>query len=171
MSKICAISLFWFESFCECSYSDESPLIPNEFLHEPHITAQDLGGEPILGLMVENECDLWIQYVPSNVKRSLKEKQVSILPSFDTQVGVMLMPDYCFGFELFERKENCLCSFKFNFKRIRVFRIREHLSNVEKKLISTYEMNQTKCRIQNCVLFHSLIKCSKWNGKSVSMNL
>lgn len=58
------------------SYSDESPLIPNEFLHEPHITAQDLGGEPILGLMLENEPDLWIQAVPSNVKRSLKEKQV-----------------------------------------------------------------------------------------------
>lgn len=64
------------ESFYEYSYSDESPLIPNEFLHEPHITAQDLGGEPILGLMLENEPDLWIQAVPSNVKRSLKEKQV-----------------------------------------------------------------------------------------------
>lgn len=60
------------------SYSDESPLIPNEFLHEPHITAQDLGGEPILGLMLENEPDLWIQTVPSSVKRSFKEKQVTI---------------------------------------------------------------------------------------------
>lgn len=58
------------------SYSDESPLIPNEFLHEPHITAQDLGGEPILGLMVENEPDLWIHAVKNEVKRSLKEKQV-----------------------------------------------------------------------------------------------
>ncbi|XP_055319921.1 rho guanine nucleotide exchange factor 18 isoform X4 [Sitodiplosis mosellana] len=57
------------------NYSDESPLIPNEFLHEPHITAQDLGGEPILGLMNENESDLWIQYVPSQVKRAIKEKQ------------------------------------------------------------------------------------------------
>lgn len=64
--------------FCDISYSDESPLIPNEFLHEPHITAQDLGScsDPILGLMMENEYDLWIQYVPSQVKRSLKEKQV-----------------------------------------------------------------------------------------------
>lgn len=58
------------------SYSDESPLIPNEFLNEPHITAQDLGGEPILGFMLENEPDLWIHAVPSNVKRTLKEKQV-----------------------------------------------------------------------------------------------
>lgn len=66
-----------FESFSESSYSDETPLIPNEFLHEPHITAQDLGGEPILGLMLENEPDLWIQWVPGHVKRSLKEKQVS----------------------------------------------------------------------------------------------
>lgn len=51
-------------------------MIPNEFLHEPHITAQDLGGEPILGLMLEHEPDLWIQAVPASVKRSLKEKQV-----------------------------------------------------------------------------------------------
>lgn len=58
------------------SYSDESPLIPNEFLNEPHITAQDLGGEPILGFMLENEPDLWIHAVPSNIKRTLKEKQV-----------------------------------------------------------------------------------------------
>lgn len=59
------------------SYSDESPLIPNEFLHEPHVTAQDLGGEAVLGLIIENEPDLWIQAVPSQIKRSLKEKQVN----------------------------------------------------------------------------------------------
>lgn len=70
---------FHFELLFECSYSDESPLIPNEFLHEPHITAQDLGGEPILGLMLEKEEDFWIHAVPSNVKRSLKDKTV-ILP-------------------------------------------------------------------------------------------
>ncbi|XP_031637326.1 rho guanine nucleotide exchange factor 18 isoform X3 [Contarinia nasturtii] len=58
------------------NYSDETPLIPNEFLHEPHITAQDLGGETILGLMLENEPDLWIQAVPNEVKKSLREKQV-----------------------------------------------------------------------------------------------
>lgn len=51
-------------------------MIPNEFLYEPHITAHDLGGEPILGLMLEHEPDLWIQAVPSSIKRSLKEKQV-----------------------------------------------------------------------------------------------
>lgn len=51
-------------------------MIPNEFLHEPHVTAQNLGGEAILGLMLENEPDLWIRAVPSNVKSSLKEKQV-----------------------------------------------------------------------------------------------
>lgn len=60
------------------SYSDESPLIPNEFLQEPHVTAQDLGGEAILGLMLESEPDLWIRAVPSHVKSSLKEKQVLI---------------------------------------------------------------------------------------------
>lgn len=58
------------------SYSDESPLIPNEFLHEPHITAQDLGGDPILRLMEENEPDLWISYAHPSFKRSLREKQV-----------------------------------------------------------------------------------------------
>lgn len=58
------------------SYSDESPLIPNEFLQEPHVTAQDLGGETILGLMLESEPDLWIRAVPAHVKCSLKEKQV-----------------------------------------------------------------------------------------------
>lgn len=65
--------------FYGVSYSDESPLIPNEFLHEPHITAQDLGGDPILELMNENEHDLWIQYAPSSSKRSLKEKQVNFI--------------------------------------------------------------------------------------------
>lgn len=67
-----------FNPFIVFSCSDELPLIPNEFLHEPHITAQDLGGEPILGLMLENEADSWVHAVPSAVKRSLKEKQVSI---------------------------------------------------------------------------------------------
>lgn len=61
----------------ENSYSDESPLIPNEFLNEPHITSHNLGGDPILGVMIENEPDQWSSSVPNNVVRALKDKQVN----------------------------------------------------------------------------------------------
>lgn len=59
-------------------YSDEAPLISNELLCEPHITAQDLGGEPILGLMLENEPDLWVQAAPSGTltdKRQIERQE------------------------------------------------------------------------------------------------
>lgn len=68
---------FIFLSLLGHSYSDESPLIPNEFLNEPHITSHNLGGDPILGVMIENEPDQWSSSVPSSVVRSLKEKQVN----------------------------------------------------------------------------------------------
>lgn len=108
--------IFFLILFCFCfwvrfiieprhSYSDESPLIPNEFLFEPHITAQDLGGEPILGLMLENEPDLWIQAVPSNVKRSLKEKQVNFLSQ---------LIFYWFKFILYQNENLMLCGKYFN---------------------------------------------------------
>lgn len=57
------------------NYSDEAPLISNEFLFEPHITSQDLGGEPVLGLTLENEPDLWIQWASGATKASLKERR------------------------------------------------------------------------------------------------
>lgn len=64
------------------SYSDESPLIPNEFLTEPHITSHNLGGDPILGVMIENESDQWSSSVPNSVVRSLKDKQVNQVIQF-----------------------------------------------------------------------------------------
>lgn len=74
-----SIYFIFFFVFLPLSYSDESPLIPNEFLHEPHITAKDLGGDTILKLAVENESDLWINSIPIQIKRSLKDqKQVRL---------------------------------------------------------------------------------------------
>lgn len=57
------------------STSDDSPLIRNEFLSERHITAQDLGGEPILGMAID-EPDTWSPRVGKDIVKSLNAKQV-----------------------------------------------------------------------------------------------
>lgn len=47
----------------------------DELMQEPHITAQDLGGEPILGLMIEGEPESWAEAVPSHVMSALNDKK------------------------------------------------------------------------------------------------
>lgn len=75
--KFVSFVFFHYVLLLENSYSDDSPLIPNEFLNEPHITSHNLGGDPILGVMIENEPDQWSSSVPNSVVRSLKDKQVN----------------------------------------------------------------------------------------------
>ncbi|KAJ6623909.1 A-kinase anchor protein 13, partial [Pseudolycoriella hygida] len=58
------------------NYSDDTPLIRNEFLSEPHITAQNLGGDPILGMANEDEHDSWSPKVGKDVLKSLNAKEV-----------------------------------------------------------------------------------------------
>lgn len=58
------------------SYSDDTPLIRNEFLNEPHITAQSLGGDPLLGMANEDEHDSWSPKVGKEVLKSLNAKEV-----------------------------------------------------------------------------------------------
>lgn len=57
------------------SYSDDTPLIRDEFLNEAPITARDLGAETILGVAIE-EPENWNSSVPKEVSKSLKDKQV-----------------------------------------------------------------------------------------------
>uniref|UniRef100_W8AWK2 Rho guanine nucleotide exchange factor 18 n=3 Tax=Ceratitis capitata TaxID=7213 RepID=W8AWK2_CERCA len=57
------------------SVNDDSPLIRSEFLNDPPIEAQDLGADPILGIVAE-EHDSWSPSVPKDVLKSLKEKQI-----------------------------------------------------------------------------------------------
>lgn len=59
------------------SYSDEVPLIRDEFLNEPPIGAHDLGAEPVLRV-AEEEHDSWSPSVPKEIVKSLKDKQVRI---------------------------------------------------------------------------------------------
>lgn len=58
------------------SFADDSPLLRNEFLSEPHVTAQDLGGEAILGMSLENEHDTWSPRVGKEIVKSLNAKLV-----------------------------------------------------------------------------------------------
>ncbi|XP_052861624.1 rho guanine nucleotide exchange factor 18 [Anopheles cruzii] len=57
------------------NYSDEVPLIRDEFLHETPIGPHDLGAEPILGVALD-EHDSWSPSVPKEVVKTLKDKQV-----------------------------------------------------------------------------------------------
>uniref|UniRef100_A0A182U336 DH domain-containing protein n=1 Tax=Anopheles melas TaxID=34690 RepID=A0A182U336_9DIPT len=57
------------------SYSDDVPLIRDEFLHEAPIGPHDLGAEPILGVAID-EHDSWSPSVPKEVVKALKDKQV-----------------------------------------------------------------------------------------------
>lgn len=57
------------------NYSDEAPLIRDEFLSEPPIGPHDLGAEPILGVAID-EHDSWSPSVPREIVKSLKDKQV-----------------------------------------------------------------------------------------------
>ncbi|XP_038121718.1 rho guanine nucleotide exchange factor 18 isoform X7 [Culex quinquefasciatus] len=57
------------------SYSDDTPLIRDEFLHEAPIGPHDLGAEPILGVAID-EHDSWSPSVPKEIVKSLKDKQV-----------------------------------------------------------------------------------------------
>ncbi|KAL9701751.1 hypothetical protein quinque_005192 [Culex quinquefasciatus] len=56
-------------------YSDDTPLIRDEFLHEAPIGPHDLGAEPILGVAID-EHDSWSPSVPKEIVKSLKDKQV-----------------------------------------------------------------------------------------------
>ncbi|XP_050073416.1 rho guanine nucleotide exchange factor 18 isoform X1 [Anopheles maculipalpis] len=57
------------------NYSDDVPLIRDEFLHEAPIGPHDLGAEPILGVAID-EHDSWSPSVPKEVVKGLKDKQV-----------------------------------------------------------------------------------------------
>ncbi|CRL03266.1 CLUMA_CG016484, isoform C [Clunio marinus] len=57
------------------NYSDDTPLIRDEFLNEAAIGPHDLGAEPILGIAID-EYDSWSPSVPKEVVKSLKDKQV-----------------------------------------------------------------------------------------------
>ncbi|XP_065086178.1 rho guanine nucleotide exchange factor 18 isoform X3 [Ochlerotatus camptorhynchus] len=57
------------------NYSDDTPLIRDEFLHEAPIGPHDLGAEPILGVAID-EHDSWSPSVPKEIVKSLKDKQV-----------------------------------------------------------------------------------------------
>lgn len=57
------------------SYSDDTPLIRDEFLNEAPIGPHDLGAEPILGVAID-EFESWTPSVPKEVVKSLKDKQV-----------------------------------------------------------------------------------------------
>ncbi|XP_049543344.1 rho guanine nucleotide exchange factor 18 isoform X3 [Anopheles darlingi] len=57
------------------NYSDDVPLIRDEFLHETPIGPHDLGAEPILGVAID-EHDSWSPSVPKEVVKTLKDKQV-----------------------------------------------------------------------------------------------
>ncbi|EAA04687.4 AGAP007712-PA [Anopheles gambiae str. PEST] len=61
--------------YLHCSYSDDVPLIRDEFLHEAPIGPHDLGAEPILGVAID-EHDSWSPSVPKEVVKALKDKQV-----------------------------------------------------------------------------------------------
>lgn len=58
------------------SCSDESPLLNNEFLIEPHITHHTLGGDPILGMAIEHEHDTWSPRVGKDIVKLLNAKEV-----------------------------------------------------------------------------------------------
>ncbi|XP_055603247.1 rho guanine nucleotide exchange factor 18 isoform X2 [Uranotaenia lowii] len=57
------------------NYSDDTPLIRDEFLHETPIGPHDLGAEAILGVAID-EHDSWSPSVPKEIVKSLKDKQV-----------------------------------------------------------------------------------------------
>ncbi|XP_055700936.1 rho guanine nucleotide exchange factor 18 isoform X4 [Phlebotomus papatasi] len=57
------------------NYSDDTPLIRDEFLYDPPIGPHDLGADPILGMAID-EPDSWSPSVPREVVKSLKDKQV-----------------------------------------------------------------------------------------------
>lgn len=61
--------------FSFISYSDDTPLIRDEFLNEAQIGPHDLGAESILGVAID-EPDSWSPSVPKEVVKSLKDKQV-----------------------------------------------------------------------------------------------
>jgi A-kinase anchor protein 13 len=69
-----ALTIYSF-SFSFISYSDDTPLIRDEFLNEAQIGPHDLGAEPILGVAID-EPDSWSPSVPKEVVKSLKDKQV-----------------------------------------------------------------------------------------------
>ncbi|XP_055686266.1 rho guanine nucleotide exchange factor 18 isoform X2 [Lutzomyia longipalpis] len=57
------------------NYSDETPLIRDEFLYDPPIGPHDLGADPMLGMTID-EPESWSPSVPKEVVKSLKDKQV-----------------------------------------------------------------------------------------------
>ncbi|XP_070497316.1 rho guanine nucleotide exchange factor 18 isoform X4 [Chironomus tepperi] len=57
------------------NYSDDTPLIRDEFLNEAQIGPHDLGAESILGVAID-EPDSWSPSVPKEVVKSLKDKLV-----------------------------------------------------------------------------------------------
>lgn len=67
-------TIFTFSFSC----SDDTPLINNEFLSEPHITHHTLGGDPILGMAREHEHDTWSPRVGKDIVKSLTAKQVKL---------------------------------------------------------------------------------------------
>ncbi|XP_026679842.1 uncharacterized protein LOC103509770, partial [Diaphorina citri] len=57
------------------NYSDETPLVPFEFLDESPITAADLDTDPQLGLQ-EEDSDSWMPTVSKDISKKLKEKEI-----------------------------------------------------------------------------------------------
>lgn len=57
------------------SFSDDTPLIRDEFFNDTPIGPHDLGAEIILGIAVD-EYESWSPSVPKEVVKSLKDKQI-----------------------------------------------------------------------------------------------
>uniref|UniRef100_A0A336K2W3 CSON008438 protein n=1 Tax=Culicoides sonorensis TaxID=179676 RepID=A0A336K2W3_CULSO len=57
------------------SYSDDTPLMREEFLNEAPVGVHELGAEPVLGVALD-EPDSWSPSVPREVVKSLKDKQI-----------------------------------------------------------------------------------------------
>lgn len=57
------------------SYTDDTPLMREEFLNEAPVGVHELGAEPVLGVALD-EPDSWSPSVPREVVKSLKDKQI-----------------------------------------------------------------------------------------------
>lgn len=75
LAKNSPTSIRVLNNFTFLSYSDDTPLIRDEFLNEAPIGPHDLGAEPMLGVAID-EPDSWSPSVPKEVVKSLKDKQV-----------------------------------------------------------------------------------------------
>ncbi|XP_063700825.1 rho guanine nucleotide exchange factor 18 isoform X4 [Culicoides brevitarsis] len=57
------------------NYTEDAPLLREEFLNEAPVGVHELGAEPVLGISLD-EPDSWSPSVPREVVKSLKDKQI-----------------------------------------------------------------------------------------------